>query len=338
MKVLFGVKFSSKLIEYYREKLPENIELIIPSDFGNETFNKLAPEIDIFIDYKITKEFLEKAKNLKHIQIPWTGSEKLDFALLKKYSNITVSNSHSNSLTIAEHAVALLMSAAKKIPYRDSYMRKGDWSPRYESRMYSSWVTGKTLGVIGYGAIGEKVAHILKHGFDMKILGLKRNPETIRNSSICDFLGGPEDLSYILTESDYIIISLPLTNETKGLIGKDQLEMMKNDAIIVNIARGPIIDEKALYQHLKKSNITLALDVWYNYPENWVDFSKVDKNHEPIFQNYPFQELENVIMSPHSAFKVKDVGVETSKDIINNIILVSKGETPKNLINLDLKY
>ena len=122
MKVLFGIKFSTKLIDYYRENLPDDIELIIPPDFENETICRLASDIDFYIDYKISEEFLEKAKKLKHIQIPWTGSDKFDFALIKKYPKITVSNSHSNSLAIAEHAVALLMSAAKKIPYRDSYI------------------------------------------------------------------------------------------------------------------------------------------------------------------------------------------------------------------------
>ena len=116
---------------------------------------------------------MEKAKKLRHIQVPWTGSELLDFDLLKEYSNITVSNSHSNSLAIAEHAVSLLLAAAKRIPYRDSFMRKGDWSPRYND-VNSYWITGKTLGIIGYGAIGKKIGNILKKGFNMKIFAIKQ--------------------------------------------------------------------------------------------------------------------------------------------------------------------
>ncbi|MHA2337797.1 MAG: hypothetical protein ACXACX_10860, partial [Candidatus Hodarchaeales archaeon] len=120
MKVLFGVKFSSRLISLYREQLPDKIKVLVPDDFSEEKLLELAPEIDIYINYEITQAFLEKATNLKHIQVPWTGSEKLDFDLLKEYPQITVSNSHSNSPVIAEHAVAFLFAAAKRITYRDS--------------------------------------------------------------------------------------------------------------------------------------------------------------------------------------------------------------------------
>ncbi|MFX0184989.1 MAG: 2-hydroxyacid dehydrogenase [Candidatus Hodarchaeota archaeon] len=331
MKVLFTLRVAPELRKYYQESLPVNIELIFPPELEEETILKLAPDADIAVGYKFSPTFLKSAKNLKHIQVPWTGSETLDFGLLKKYPDITVSNSHSNSLAIAEHAIALLIAAAKRIPYCDSNMRKGDWGPRYD-KTNGYWLSEKTLGVIGYGAIGKKVARILKNGFQMKVLAIKRNPEKKDQYKNCDFLGGPEDLHHVLKESDFILVSLPITRETEGLIGEEELSLMKETAILVNISRGSIIDESSLFLSLKEKKIAAAgLDVWYNYPKD-------RSNPTNVFQNQPFEELDNIVMTPHSAFKIAERELIFTKDIIENILLVSKGKNPKNQLNLDLGY
>lgn len=331
MKVLFGLRVPPNLRKCYQDKLPKNIDLIFPAEINEEVLLEFAPNVEVLVDYKLSKAFMEKAIKLKHIQVPWTGSERLDFDLLKQYPHITVSNSHSNSLAIAEHAVSLLLAAAKRITYRDSHMRKGDWSPRYDD-VNSYWITGKTLGVIGYGAIGKKVSKILKNGFQMKVYAIKRNPKRKTNGQQYDFLGGPEDLSYVLRESDFILITLPLTEETKGIIGKPELQLLKKTAIIVNISRGSIINEQVLYEYLKDNKSAVAaLDVWYNYPKDRKD----PKN---VFQNYPFEELDNIVMSPHSAFKVLEREIIFTEDIITNITLLSEGKKPINQLNLDLGY
>lgn len=331
MKVLFSLRVSPELKKCYRDNLPENIDLIFPAEINEETLLELAPDVEVLMAYQISQALLEKATKLKHIQVPWTGSERLDFDLLKQYPHISVSNSHSNSLAIAEHAVSLLLAATKRITYRDSCMRKGDWSPRYND-VHSYWLTGKTLGVIGYGAIGQKVATILKNGFGMQIFAIKRYPKDIESEDQCDFIGGPDDLSYVLQKSDFILISLPLTKETKGLIGRDELKLMKDNVIIVNISRGAVVNEEAIYEHLKNNQSTVAaLDVWYNYPKD-------RKDPTDVFQNFPFEELENVVMSPHSSFKIINREKSFTEDVITNISLISEGKSPINHLNLDLGY
>ncbi|MFX0210711.1 MAG: 2-hydroxyacid dehydrogenase [Candidatus Hodarchaeota archaeon] len=331
MKVLYGLRVSPELKDLYRNELPDEIDLIFPEEINEETLISLAPDIEVLVAYKLSSKFMEKAIKLKHIQVPWTGSETLDFELLRKYPHITVSNSHSNSLAIAEHAVSLLLSAAKRISYRDSWMRKGDWTPRY-SEVNSYWITGKALGIIGYGAIGQKVGRILKNGFNMKVLAIKRNPKNINDTSQLDFLGGPTDLSYILSESDFILISLPKTSETEGIIGRNEFQLMKESVVICNISRGSIINEKDLFEHLKENkNAIAALDVWYNYPQD-------RKNPINVFQNHPFEDLDNVVMSPHSAFKVHEREAAFAEDTITNISLVMRNDDPINQLNLDLGY
>ncbi|MHA2244132.1 MAG: 2-hydroxyacid dehydrogenase [Candidatus Hodarchaeales archaeon] len=331
MKVLFSLKVRGELRKCYQEFVPENIDLIFPTEITEEILLELASDAEVLIAYQISQALLERATKLKHIQVPWTGSERLDFGLLKQYPHISVSNSHSNSLAIAEHAVSLLLAASKRITYRDSLMRKGDWSTRYND-VNSYWLTGKTLGVIGYGAIGKKAARILKNGFDMQIFAIKRYPKDIESEDQCDFIGGPDDLSYVLQKSDFILVSLPLTKETRSIIGKAELELMKDTAIIVNISRGAVIHEQAIYEHLKSNKkVVAALDVWYNYPKD-------RKDPKDIFQNYPFEELENVVMSPHSSFKISNREKSFTEDIITNISLISEGKPPINQLNLDLGY
>ena len=332
MNILFGTNFSvqQSIIEHFTNDKKNDFNFIIPENYDEETLLKYAPETEILIKASISKEFIERAPKLKHIQIPWTGSDRIDFSLLKKYPNITVANSHSNSLTIAEHAVALLLAVAKQINYRDSYMRKGDWSVRSAKGLNSFPLTGKTAGIIGYGAIGQKTAQMLKNGFNMKILAIKRHPENNSNPEECEFLGGMDDLPKVL-EADFIIIALPLTSETKGIIGKKEFDLMKEGSIIINIARGPIINEEALYEFLKSKKGFAGIDTWYNYPNNTPTVANATP--QPTFQNYPFHELENIIMSPHSAYKVEDIGIKTAEDIIANLNLLSQNKQPINLLN-----
>ncbi|MHA2029599.1 MAG: 2-hydroxyacid dehydrogenase [Candidatus Kariarchaeaceae archaeon] len=329
MKVLFQYQglITDQYKKFYRNNLSEAIELIFPEDRDPSLLIEHAPETDVFVGYAVTKEFLQNAVKLKHLQVPWTGFNSLDTELLKTRPEITVSNSHSNSLSIAEHAVALLFAAAKLLPHRDSTMRTGDWSTR-TTDTNSFWISGKKLGIVGYGAIGKKVARMLKPGFGMEILAIKRNPS--EKDEICDYLGGMEDLEYVLRESDYLLIAVPQTDETTGLIGKEQFGWMKDNVVFVNIARGIIVDEDALYRALKDKQIGAAgIDVWYNYPGSGETSAQ---------QNYPFQELDNIAMTPHSAFKVRDRVEIFAQDILQNIKLVYKGKTPINQVYLDLGY
>lgn len=334
MKVLFCYRIQPIVKEYFQSQLPEDFELIFPQKNDEQTLIRLITDVDVIVAYKVSEKELLAAKNLKHIQVPWTGTETLDFDLLKKFPKITVSNSHSNALVIAEHTVALLLASAKRIVRSDRMMREGNWSSRYDEEN-SSYLYQKSLGILGYGAIGKIVAKMVKTAFDMKILAIRRFPEKTDPDGLYDYIGGQrkKDLEYVLKNSDYVLVSLPLTEETKDMIGENELNLMKPTAILINIARGSIINEKALYEFLKNKKIAVAgLDAWYNYPKD-------KKNPVNVFQNYPFRELDNVILSPHRAFKVHQrAEIVTAKDVIENLFLISKGEKPKNQLKMDLGY
>lgn len=329
MKVVFQYQglLTDKYKENFRKRVPEGIQLVFMETRDEEEFLKEIEDAEVLVGYRLTEELMQKAKKLKHIQIPWTGFDNLGKEFLEGRDHFTVSNSHANSLAIAEHGISLLLAASKLLTKRDMGMRKGDWTSRYEE-VNSVWLTGKTALIIGYGAIGKKMGKMLKHGFNMKIQAIKRSPSP--PDEIAEFIGNVDDLENVLPTADFVIVAVPLTEETRGLISKDQFSLMKSTAVLVNIARGPVVDEKALFEALKGKIIHSAgIDVWYNYPRG---------DQRTIFQNYPFEELDNIVMTPHSAFKVIDREEVFTEDIIENIIRIFEGREPINQVNLNLGY
>ncbi len=308
-----------------REALPD-MELVFIEEIGKEPLLREIEDADILVGYSLFEELIERAKKLRHIQIPWTGFNNLGKEHLAG-RDITVSNSHANSLAIAEHAMALLLSASKLLSRRDGDMRRDDWSSRYED-IDSVWVTGRTTAIVGYGAIGKKVAAMMKHGFSNRIVAVKRTPA--EPDGTAEFIGGMQDLNTVLPDADFVVVAAPLTEETRDLMSHEQFALMRRNAVLVNIARGEVVNEEALFNALKEHRIHSAgVDVWYNYPRG---------EQRNVEQNFPFKELDNIVMSPHSAFKIVDRETVFLEDIITNLRRIQQGKEPINQVNLDLGY
>ncbi len=257
---------------------------------GRVIFLKEATEKDIenaeilftfrFED-EVNEETFRKMKNLKIVQSLLAGVDYLPFEKLK--DKVILKNSGALSWVIAEHVFAMILSASRNIVTRTINMRNG----LFEQTEPGDTIRGKTILIIGYGSIGKEVAKIAKC-FDMKILALGRS-EKCEN---CEKFGYLESLHEFLPLADIVVVSIPLTKETKDLIGKRELELMKKNVILVNIARGKIIDQESLYNHLLKNReMKACLDVWWKYP----------RLNEKFKQDYPFENLDNVIMTPHQA-------------------------------------
>jgi phosphoglycerate dehydrogenase-like enzyme len=186
-------------------------------------------------------------------------------------------------------AVALALTAAKHIVPADRALRQGDWRSRYEGGN-SILLRGKTALVLGYGAIGRRIAAACL-GLGMKVIAIKRRPSS-------EFDGGIEvyaadSLRELLPKADVLFLSLPLTPETTGLIGAAELGLLPHGAVAVNVGRGPVFEESALYQALRAGKIRAGLDVWYNYP------AAVEARSNTPPSRFPFHQLDNVVMSPH---------------------------------------
>jgi phosphoglycerate dehydrogenase-like enzyme len=166
----------------------------------------------------------------------------------------------------------------------------------------------------------------------MKVFALKRKIEEkdLEKKNVLEFLGEKKDLEKVIKESDFIVVTVPLTQETKGLIGERELKLMKGKYLI-NISRGTVINEEALYKSLKEGNLAgAAIDTWYQYPNS--------EQKEILPSKYDFHKLDNIIMSPHTAGYTDRALEENIKSVFDNIVKIYYGEEPENRINPKLEY
>ena len=182
-------------------------------------------------------------------------------------------------------------------------------------------LSNKIVGIIGFGHIGVELAKMLK-ALGAKVYGINRSG---KSPIKINFIGKLDSLNYVLSNSDIIVIALPLTKTTRGFFNRDKFETLKKNVIIVNISRGPVIDAQALYHFLKQNKDAIAaLDVWWKYPEN---YDKI------VYQDFPFHELDNVIMTPHVAGFSPDIRRDVFRNALLNIKRFLMGEKPTNIVD-----
>lgn len=264
---------------------------------------------------KIDNEMIEAAgDSLKIISNYAVGYNNIDVAFATEKGVMVTNTPGALREATADLSWALIMAVARRIPESDRFVREGKfigWGPKL---MLGHEVYGKTIGIVGLGDIGSAVARRAK-GFDMRILYHSRT----RKTELEEELGALKvDLDDLLRESDFISLHVPLTSQTRHLIGEREIDLMKNTAIIINLSRGEVIDEKALVSALKERKIAGAgLDVFEN---------------EPMFAP-GLAELDNVVLTPHTGsatFQSRDtMAVMAARDMLSGL----SGKRPINLVN-----
>ena len=244
------------------------------------------------------------------IVIPWAGVPRKTRELAVELG-VPLYKLHHNAAPTAEMAMALLLAAAKRIVPYDRALRKGDWRPRY-GEMHNTLLLGKTAVVLGHGAIGRRVAAACE-GFGMEVLGVRRRDGTT--------------LEEVLPRADALMICLPWTNETEGLIGAAELALLPDGALLVNVARGPVVGEQALYDALRSGRIAAGLDVWYDYPKE-----QEDRADQPP-SSLPFHELDNVVMSPHHGGLTDGIDVMRAQHLAELLNALARGEDPDSRVD-----
>jgi phosphoglycerate dehydrogenase-like enzyme len=184
-------------------------------------------------------------------------------------------------------------------------------------------VHGKIMGIIGYGETGRASAE-LAHAFGMKVIGLRRRPELSRGDRLLDNIYGPESLQEMLPLCDFVVLSAPHTQESRSLIGRDEIELMKAGAVLINIGRGSLVHEAALVQALREKRLRgAALDVF---------------EVEPLPSGHPFYGMENVLLSPHSANHTPDCQALAMECFLRNLARFRKGEPLENIVDKTAGY
>lgn len=264
----------------------------------------ILPEVEVVLCAGLrmfTPEALQSMRSLRMIQTLMAGADHLPGELFRRGVAICT-GSGIGSHRIAEHAFALLLAAAKNVVTHTNNIRQG----RFDRSPVNVELKDSTLAVLGYGHIGRIVGR-LGRGFGMRVMAISRSG---RADEWVEFAGTPKDLPHVLTQADFIVVCLPLTKHTEGLIGRDELKMMKPNAILVNVGRARVVDESALYEHLKSNpSFRAAFDVWWQYPSCTTGY--------PFSQ--PFHELDNFVMTPHVADHVAKHRKDMMRFAIENI-------------------
>jgi phosphoglycerate dehydrogenase-like enzyme len=330
MKVVFLQDLNPETVRYFREKCPGH-ELVFPQTEDLEKLVAGAKDADVLVGYRLPKEVADAAPRLKAFVTGAAGVDKTVRESLKSRPEVQVGNSHANAPDVAEHALALALDAAKLISRGDRELRKGDWTLRYDD-VPGVLMTGKTAVIVGYGAIGRALGELLR-GFRMRVVGVRSSRKARGVDAQGVQMVGPDDLKGALGSADFVFVFAPLTPKTRGMVGAAELAAMKRTAVLVNVSRGPVVDEDALFDALKSKRVGAAgIDVWYVYPKGGGSVKDTAPGHQP------FHELDNVVLSPHRASYTERMHREQWDDAVESILRVARGEGVKYRVDLEAGY
>lgn len=287
---------------------------------ASEALDRILEHVEVIFGWRLPRDLLSRAPRLRWVQGVGAGLDLLagDTGLLQ--SDIMVSNASGvNAISVAEFALCLMLMIAKQAPRFLSNQRAGLWEP-----FVTAELSGKTVGLVGLGKIGSEIARLAR-AFGMRVLAVKRTtPRRDKGVRGVDKLFSPGELLQMLPECDFLILTVPLTPGTRGLIGEAELKAMKSTAYLINMARGPVIRQEALIQALKEGWIAgAALDVF---------------ELEPLPAKSELWKLRDVILSPHIAGYVEQYSFKVTELFCRSLKRFLRGEKPYNLFDKGKGY
>jgi phosphoglycerate dehydrogenase-like enzyme len=282
-------------------------------------------DVDVLVSMGFTAAMAAAAPKLRLLQVPGAGLDRIDRAALRPGTRLA--NVYGHEVGIAEYIIGAMIALTRSFVQLDAGLRRGEWLSQWAIGAPPTplWpeLAGKTLGILGFGRIGQALARRAA-AFDMRVCAMRSAPQAEPPAGVA-FVGGPEWLDEILAQSDYLAVTLSLSSSTRGILDARRLAAMKSTAFVINVARGEIFDEAALYEALASGRIAgAALDVWYRYPTSAA----------PTFPaSLPFHELPNVLMTPHVSGWTEGMIEARSCVIAENIARTARGEPPLNAID-----
>lgn len=304
-------------------KVPEflttewNIEVVDEQD--RKQFSRRLAQADAIVSMEWPAS-MPAAPQLKLLQLPGAGTDAIAFDAVP--DSASVCNVYEHETGIAEYVLATMLQCVIPLPELETALRRGEWKGSHLFGPVHGELFGKTLGIVGYGRIGREVAHRAK-AFGMNILACGR---TARGGdgdveSVKDLTG----LDEMLGQCDFVLLALPLCEETRQIIDARRFAKMKSSAVIINVARGALIDEEALYAACRDHQIGGAIiDTWYRYPASETERCQPSR--------FPFHQLDNVIMTPHASAWTDRLAPRRNRLIAENLDRLARNEPLINVV------
>jgi len=299
------------------EVLGSEVSLTFLHDIAPTQREQVLREAAILLSWNFPREILPQdypiLQQVTFIQLLSAGADHMPFADLPPHF-IVASNPGAYAAPMAEHVLAMTLALAKRLLIANQQLKNGEFNQFTPNRL----LAGMTAGILGFGGIGRATARLMR-AFDMKIFAINHSGTSPEPA---DFLGTLHDLERVLRASDVVVISLPLTRATRGFIGKEALAWMKPDAMLINVARGALLDEEALYTHVKSHpDFLLGIDAWWTEPFL----------HGQFRMEYPFLDLPNVLGSPHNSTVVSGILMDATRQAAENVKHFLKGEQVRGM-------
>ncbi|MHA2180164.1 MAG: NAD(P)-dependent oxidoreductase [Promethearchaeota archaeon] len=334
--VCFVSNIPKPVEEYILDKLKSfrNITILFSTKTSARSLSELVSNADILVGWRPSEKLFSDASKMKLFINPGAGVQQL-LELFRKENEkrkVLLINGHGNSYFVAQHAVALLLTLMNKTIPHHQWMQEGKWRTG-DGDAVSIPLRFKKIGFLGYGAINQKIHQFLK-GFDIEFAILRKNwdRQTTPLPTEADKYEYSQ-LSEFLKDIEILFVAVPLTSLTKGLLKKDEFDILGQNGLVINVARGEVIDEKSLYDALEENVITgAAIDVWYDYTPK----SNEEGRKYPF--HFPFHKLDNIILSPHRGYSPFSDLLRWD-EVIENIKRMAMGRTDFiNVVNLDEEY
>ncbi len=316
-KALFLTHLAADQARILVQTAPPEFEVAIhPLDLPLDEQKRLIADADflILLGTGIPDEVLRAAPKLKMIQLVGAGYDRINLPLCRELNVLVANNGGTNAIDAAEHALALMFGAYRRLPEMDRNVRAGAWQA-IDSGESTYTIHGKTIGIVGLGKIGQHLARLLK-AFEAELLFFDAAPppaEVQRSLGVSQVT-----LDELLRRSDIVTLHVPLLPATRNMIGARELALMKPTALLVNTCRGPVVDEAALTKALKARQIRwAALDVYAKEPPDPAN---------------PLLQLENAVFTPHSAGVTNDTWERRGRFMFENLQRVWAGEKPLSAV------
>jgi D-3-phosphoglycerate dehydrogenase len=295
--------------------------VVVPRDGSEEALFEEARDADVIVvsfNPHVDRRLIGAAGGLKHIARLGVGVESIDLLAATERGIVVTNTPDLTADSVAEFTMTLLLSLAKNLPSCDRAVREGRWEERLDLIRLNRELCGKTHGIVGMGAIGGRVAVRCK-AFGMRVIYNKRNRDLeFERKAGVEYV----TLETLLKESDSISLHVPLTDETRNLLDGPQFVLMKKDALLINQARGRVVNEEALVRALKEGEIGgYATDVYAQ---------------EPPDPNWELLALKNVVVAPHLGGGTREARLRACTALAEDIVRVSRGEVPRHLVNREV--
>lgn len=302
----------------FQEILGEIASLTFLNEISSEQRAQALMDATVLLSWNFPQEIpTQEYSRLRHvslIQLITAGADHMPFADLPAHISVA-SNVGAYATPMAEHVLAMILALAKRLFVEQLKLMRGEFDDQTLNRS----LVGANAGILGFGGTGRTTARILRT-FGMNIYAINQSG---KSPEATEFIGTLRDLEHVLRTCDVVVISLPLTTATKGLIGREELAWMKPDAILINVARGAIIDEEALYAHVKNHPaFSVGIDTWWEEPLRGGVFR----------MGYPFLELPNVLGSPHNSALVSHVVADAARQAAENVAQFLQGKKAMGMV------